>query len=1257
MKKIFVSLIFLSAAILAVSCSREDFTDNEIGGKAIEEPIPEGFVKMEIIAGGEQTSKTALADDGAVTWSNGDEVKFLYQGGSRKATIATTAASASITAILPETGNVFGSYPSGSAKLSAESSDVVEMTIKSKQDGTFANGNYSVAKLDRSNGTATFRNVASFLKLTIPASYQGDDITRVEIVSPDSTALAGTFPVTFDGSGNIEIGECSDKSNKLTMNVDGAGTYYFAILPGVTHSKGINVLFYTSSSYDVIPSYYYNKPFSLARNKVVDLGEFNPNPGNLYVSVDGCGNKSGFSADNAMSFAAWVSKVQATPDDAEHKAERTAMLRTLDRTTFHFAAGEYGFAFGDNGLEVGRYGYVTKDDVTRPVQMTLQGEEGTVFSGGGEHSILCIISGLNLTINDIAFADAHATASNAGGALYLSNNSSTVELNRCSFSDCTQAVDNGSGSALSVRYGSLTANDCTFSSNNAHAGSSINVNPNGGDSIPTAVFNNCTVQGSTRGPAVRVTNGTATFNGCTIKDNIHTNSSNHGNLLCQDGAEVYVYGCTFSGNSSKEGGAICCTKDAQVTVGDLGSTHTTFNGNTAANWNGGAIKAKGSGTISVTNAVFTSNKALNSSNSGRGGAVFIEGDVNLDLDGCSFTGNQSYSFGGALDVIGKGEVSVSDCVFDANVSTNQKGMSINVDGDEGAEGATTADFTNCTVKNTNSAKGPAVQIYKATVTFTGGSFENNVNDSGNHGALRVVGGANVTVKGVAFTGNSSQTGGAIYAADASTVLTINDNGVTHTTFTNNKATKYEGGAISVNGAAELSATGAVFSGNSAVQKAGAVMCKNTGDSDFSACSFSSNKTTSTTFTGGSKEYCGGAMFIGGESENAGSDVTITDCEFSGNTSASGYAGAIHIPTERVNGKLVISGGNFTGNGNTGTSGGVITMYGTMPVEINGTLFSENKGDYGACFNTISSSELTCTNCVFKGNYTKTDGGNVWKYYGGVWYSKTGSPKAVFNKCYFGSNYSNRGAVAHIDSGSATLYYNDCAMTGNYVKNRCGVVFSNAAGSELYLNNCSMAGSYSTYNSNNNNSSWIYNSGKLFLSNCTIAGDAKYNTSSKLASSGHISNNDTSGSIYMVNCIDAPATDWCFAIHQKTEWTDAKFYACKMNTYTFAKSNFELDTSEETLNGENYITSSFGSMTENKPASGSEAWDKYYWSWNGTMTGTNNTMATLANVNKKIQDLAPDFYDWLGTVDGLNKDCRGKTRGTYTWPGAYDGTNN
>ena len=74
--------------------------------------------------------------------------------------------------------------------------------------------------------------------------------------------------------------------------------------------------------------------------------------------------------------------------------------------------------------------------------------------------------------------------------------------------------------------------------------------------------------------------------------------------------------------------------------------------------------------------------------------------------------------------------------------------------------------------------------------------------------------------------------------------------------------------------------------------------------------------------------------------------------------------------------------------------------------------------------------------------------------------------------------------------------------------------------------------------------------------------------------------------------------------------------------------------------------------------GGSSWNDTYWGWNGTLaTGSNTNKATLASVNTAIQSADANFYSWLDSIGALDKDGRGKTRGTNTWPGAYDATNN
>lgn len=1038
--KIHRTLIAASAiTIIAAACTKQE---QETTPKLGDEIIPEGFIKLQVNAIGDVVSKTAISDEGAVTWSAGDEIEFLYTGGSVAATTTSTGTSATFSAIVPDTGDLYAVYPASAGTLN---SGAITINIPSTQTGAFAQGNFSAAKVNRSDNTASFQNVSSFLKVTV----SNPDVRRIIVETATQDApLAGEFDVTFDGY-DVQVGECSEGSGRITLDVDGPGTYMISVVPGVAHTDGISITYCTldGGNYTALTPYYYNKSLTVGRNCIKDFGDLNPTPGQYYVSVDGSGNKSGFDASNAMSFEQFKTRVTAIEDIEANKYARASQAKYLDGSCFNFAAGTYSFP-DQAALKIGTYAMVQGDGETlRAIAFTLQGVDGTIFDGADTGNIIQVNSVVDLTINGIAFKNAHPGSSNAGGAVYLSNDSSTITLNDCTFDDCYNDASDGkgSGAALNVRTGVLTANDCVFTAGDAHAGGSINVNANGASVEPVATFNNCTVQGSTRGPAIRVTNGTATFNGCTIKDNVHANGSNHGTLLCQGGAEVYVYGCTFSGNSSKDGGAIFCRGNAQLTIGDLGTAHTTFSGNNASSWGGGALNVIETATVSATNAIFDGNKTVQ-----KGGAIFLNG---------------------------------------------------------------------------------------------------------------------------------------------------------------------------------------------------------TGDVTLTGCTLKDNEITSTTFTYGSKEFAGGALYL-----NSTGDVTLENCTVSGNTAASGYAGAVYISSTRTSGTLTIDGGTFSANGDTGTSGGAVVLYGAGPVVCDGVTFDDNLGDYGACFASQNAvTELVCTECTFTGNKTKSS--SEWKYYGGVYYG-TGNAgsTAKFNKCFFKGNTANGGAVAYVKQNTE-VYFNACAFKNNKINYKCGTdIAINAASAKVYLNNCSMNGGGSAVSANNEGGAWIYNKGVIFISNSSIIGEPYHTNKTNwfVTKGGMICNDSASGSVYLVNNIIASTADTGDtnkSLYLKSAASDSDYAFNKMSP--LYGSNPGPDTASPYLNGLDYRTTSFGSMAEQNGT----AYNTYYWSWNGTMTGTNNTMATLSAVNAKIQNLAPDFYTWLGTVDGLDKDCRGKARGTSTWPGAYDGTNN
>jgi predicted outer membrane repeat protein len=162
-----------------------------------------------------------------------------------------------------------------------------------------------------------------------------------------------------------------------------------------------------------------------------------------------------------------------------------------------------------------------------------------------------------------------------------------------------------------------------------------------------------------------------TLNGDIFNSNNTTGKGTNGGAIENDGSTV-VNGCAFSGNNSvNNGGAIENTN--YLSIYYMGSTVSSFNTNTAANGNGGAIDSSGngSGTLNVGGGTtFDKNSAqyggaINTNDSfsitddrfgtsaanvatAAGGAICAQGpEANNDVTSCTFANNQA-SLGGAI---------------------------------------------------------------------------------------------------------------------------------------------------------------------------------------------------------------------------------------------------------------------------------------------------------------------------------------------------------------------------------------------------------------------------------------------------------------------------------------------------------------------------------------------------------------------------------------------------------------------------------
>jgi Right handed beta helix region len=169
-----------------------------------------------------------------------------------------------------------------------------------------------------------------------------------------------------------------------------------------------------------------------------------------------------------------------------------------------------------------------------------------------------------------------------------------------------------------------------------------------GSSLP-AIQNTLTISGSGRTITV---DGASSFQALTVNPratlNLNYLTIAHGNGdfgggVFSQGGKLTATNCTFSGNSTTDGGE---GGGIYIQGGTLTITNCTFSGNTAPGGGfGGGVSNEG-GTLTVTNCTFSGNTAPVG---GEGGGVYTQGGA-LTVTNCTFSGNSAIGggFGGGI---------------------------------------------------------------------------------------------------------------------------------------------------------------------------------------------------------------------------------------------------------------------------------------------------------------------------------------------------------------------------------------------------------------------------------------------------------------------------------------------------------------------------------------------------------------------------------------------------------------------------------
>lgn len=476
----------------------------------------------------------------------------------------------------------------------------------------------------------------------------------------------------------------------------------------------------------------------------------------------------------------------------------------------------------------------------------------------------------------------------------------------------------------------------------------------------------------------------------------------------ENGKKVLV-----KGNSSRlDYGVIYTTHFSAVVI--LGNT--SFKHNTAKSGDAGVAYATGAFIVKDTE--FIGNSA-----SGSGGALFLSRANNdeitrlMHVTNCTFTENRAKSGGAAYVSSGAAE-------------DYSKGSIVTM--------------TNCTFNN-NKATGEAGAVYvinKANLTLTDNAFTNNT--AGSHGGALSIRSAYVSINGDRFIGNtSSSNGGAMYLAyssaiDNNTHLNINEAlfkqnsgsyggvfymtrrssieddavllNVKNSTFEENRSAK-DGGVGLLTAGAKAYFSDVEFIGNTSKDEAGTIAVINSSMLELDGANI----------VGNTAKY-GGAFRLG-----SGGTAILHDINATENTATSN------------GGFLYNEGGvlnlyNSTISKNSGDDGAAMYLYTGAVSNIYNTVFEENtntdSGNGGALFIYTGNTETVVHSSTFLNNETTGVGGAV--YVSGESLAKLYDITATGNKANKGGFMYITKAGTVVDLVGATVGDNTATDGGNII---------------------------------------------------------------------------------------------------------------------------------------------------------------------------------------------------------------------------------
>ena len=609
MKKNFIMIALASVLMMPVSC-----TKNEIDVPVDNVPSNDFDLKemtFEAVPEDGATKTSINLGTGVVSWNEGDAIKLVWElsknvGSSTSETLTAeniVEGTASFSVEAPadfenetteETSrHMYAVYPS-TLEVDYSNGSSLYVTVPDVQDGSFANASISLAKWYYGKPLA-FKNLCGLVQVVV------EDATVRKIVLESSTNIAGKVDVGgFDG-GVVNVKSVKEGKKTITVNVNGAGTYYIAVLPSTL--EGFYMALYDEND-GLIGDNFSENTLTVARKQIRKLGTLKAGfSDRYYVKVDGTGD--GLSWTNAASWTSLVTKLKAT----------NAPLKV------YMAAGEYktgsvaSMGTANTSAEIEIYGGYAADVAGYSIAGRDYKTNAVVLDAESKDRILVIQRGA-WKIDGLTFKNAMqgATATDVGSALMIEGNaSSSFVVNNCTF-DGNQNLGNKGGGAVRVSNATVNMDNCKFVNNIANQfGSAIYV---GGTGVLNMI--DCSLS----------KNNVATYDGAIYVDANATLNIDH---------------CIFAENTAtRRAGAISAK-------GKVNAVNCDFDSNVATD--GGAIWMRDGGELKCNLCTFRSNVANGTGNTNGGGAIYVANSQNVSdiskvyLNRC-FMANNSDQYNG-----------------------------------------------------------------------------------------------------------------------------------------------------------------------------------------------------------------------------------------------------------------------------------------------------------------------------------------------------------------------------------------------------------------------------------------------------------------------------------------------------------------------------------------------------------------------------------------------------------------------------------